>query len=126
MQPVCAAAEPEAEPESPAAEARAGPTHFQVDQTFNVKGVGTVVSGTVIAGHIDTGQNLMLGPTSSGGFVDVIITGIQRAQVLSACLHVHTHASCLACTALARWPVLAAHACYALCSDPCRLVICSC
>ena len=66
----------------------AGPTHFQVDQTFNVTGVGTVVSGTVIAGHIDTGQHLMLGPTPSGGFADVTVTGIQRAQVrIFVCEH---------------------------------------
>ena len=58
-----------------------GPAHFQVDHTFNVRGVGTVMSGTVVAGHIGAGDTLMMGPTPSGGFADVTVTGIHRAQV---------------------------------------------
>lgn len=63
------------------------PTHFQVDQTFNVRGVGTVLSGTVVSGSIGAGQSLMLGPTSAGAFADVTVTGIQRAQVRRTACH---------------------------------------
>ncbi|KAK9803002.1 hypothetical protein WJX73_009078 [Symbiochloris irregularis] len=71
---------PQETPDQAASAGKAN-THFQVEQTFNVRGVGTVVSGTVVAGQISTGQTLKLGPTQSGGFADVTITGIQRSQV---------------------------------------------
>lgn len=53
----------------------------QVDHTFVVKGVGSVISGTAVAGSIAVGQRLLLGPNSDGVFTDVVITGIQRSQV---------------------------------------------
>ena len=34
----------------------------QVDQTFDVRGVGSVLSGTVLSGQISLGQQLWLGP----------------------------------------------------------------
>ena len=71
-----------------------GQSHFQVDQTLFVRGVGTVLSGTVIAGLIDTGQKLMLGPTPSGGFADVTVSGIHRAQVLPLTAPVAAGARC--------------------------------
>ncbi|KAK9815416.1 hypothetical protein WJX72_003287 [[Myrmecia] bisecta] len=52
-----------------------------VDHTFKVTGVGSVVSGTVVAGAIAVGQELMLGPNEAGGFTRVAVTGIQRSQV---------------------------------------------
>lgn len=56
-------------------------THFQVDHTFEVKGVGCVVSGTVVIGEVAVGQKLNLGPTGEGGFREVQVTCIHRSQV---------------------------------------------
>ena len=55
--------------------------HFQVDHTFEVKGVGCVVSGTVVSGEVAVGQKLNLGPTGVGGFREVQVTCIHRSQV---------------------------------------------
>ena len=56
-------------------------THFQVDHTFEVKGVGCVVSGTVVSGEVAVGQVLNLGPTGQGLFSKVQVTCIHRSQV---------------------------------------------
>lgn len=56
-------------------------THFQVDHTFEVKGVGCVVSGTVVSGQVAVGQVLNLGPTGLGLFSEVQVTCIHRSQV---------------------------------------------
>ena len=56
------------------------PAHFQVDQSFEVAGVGSVVAGTVVAGTVRVGQRLLLGPTQRGAFAPVTVTCIQRAQ----------------------------------------------
>lgn len=56
-------------------------THFQVDHTFEVKGVGCVVSGTVVSGSVAVGQRLNLGPTGQGLFSQVQVTCIHRSQV---------------------------------------------
>ena len=52
-----------------------------MDQTFDVRGVGSVLSGTVLSGQISLGQQLWLGPADSGSFSAVSVTGIQREQV---------------------------------------------
>lgn len=57
-------------------------TQFQVDHTFEVKGVGCVVSGTVVSGEVAVGQILNLGPTGQGLFREVQVTCIHRSQVL--------------------------------------------
>ena len=54
---------------------------MQVDHTFTVSGVGTVVSGRLLAGTVTVGSHLMLGPLEEGSFSRVQVTGIQRAQV---------------------------------------------
>ena len=54
---------------------------LQVDQTFEVRGVGCVLSGTVVAGRVTLGQQLRLGPDDHGAFKDVSVTCIQREQV---------------------------------------------
>lgn len=56
-------------------------THFQVDHTFEVKGVGCVVSGTVVSGSVAVGQHFNLGPTGQGLFSQVQVTCIHRSQV---------------------------------------------
>jgi len=53
----------------------------QVDQTFEVRGVGCVLSGTVVAGRVTLGQQLWLGPDDRGAFKGVTVTCIQREQV---------------------------------------------
>eukprot|EP00884_Botryococcus_braunii_P008149 jgi/Botrbrau1/17335/Bobra.0015s0081.1 len=58
-----------------------GPLHFQVDHMYEVKGVGSVVSGTVVSGVISLGQQLLLGPSPAGTFDPVRVYGIQRAQL---------------------------------------------
>lgn len=55
-------------------------THFQVDHTFEVKGVGCVVSGTVVSGEVAVGQKLNLGPMGWDGFTQVYVTCIHRSQ----------------------------------------------
>ena len=60
------------------------PVPEQVDHTFTVTGVGTVVSGRLLAGSIRVGDQLMLGPLDSGAFTRVLVTGIQRSQVRAA------------------------------------------
>lgn len=60
---------------------QAAVTHFQVDHTFEVKGVGCVVSGTVVSGAVAIGQVLNLGPTGQGLFSEVQVTCIHRSQV---------------------------------------------
>ena len=62
---------------------------LQVDQTFDVRGVGSVLSGTVLSGQIFLGQQLWLGPSETGTFSIVAVTGIQREQVLTSLLSSH-------------------------------------
>lgn len=54
------------------------PAQFQIDDTFTVKGVGTVVSGTVLSGTIRPNDVLMLGPTRANEFDPVQIRSIER------------------------------------------------
>ena len=51
------------------------PAEFQIDDTFSVPGVGTVVSGTAVCGTIKVGESLLLGPDSTGEFQSVAIKG---------------------------------------------------
>lgn len=57
------------------------PVQFQVDQTFEVDQVGPVVSGTVVSGVIELGQQLLWGPNAYGGFNTVQVTCIQRSHL---------------------------------------------
>lgn len=66
----------------------------QVDHTYEVKGVGSVVSGTVVAGTICLGQHLLLGPSLTGTFESVCVSGIQRAQVLPISISCKISFSC--------------------------------
>ncbi|GAX84840.1 hypothetical protein CEUSTIGMA_g12261.t1 [Chlamydomonas eustigma] len=54
------------------------PVLFQVDQTYEMYGVGSVVCGTVVQGVIQAGHKLMLGPDDSGAFMHVIVKECQR------------------------------------------------
>eukprot|EP00038_Savillea_parva_P007844 m.172882 g.172882 ORF g.172882 m.172882 type:complete len:590 (-) comp13601_c0_seq1:83-1852(-) len=57
------------------------PAVFQIDETFSVPGVGTVVSGTTVTGTIHAGDTLMLGPDSTGHFQPVGFKGIHRRRM---------------------------------------------
>jgi GTPase len=57
------------------------PAEFQIDETYSVPGVGTVVSGTCLQGTISINDNLLLGPTSFGEFIPVSIRGIHRKRL---------------------------------------------
>ncbi|GLC40915.1 hypothetical protein PLESTF_001055800 [Pleodorina starrii] len=64
-----------------AAPAEAQAVHFQVDGTFEVEGVGSVVSGTLVSGMVRVGQELLLGPTAAGDFTRVVVRQLQRSHV---------------------------------------------
>lgn len=54
---------------------------FQVDEVFRVRGVGTVISGTCLAGFIRINDNLLLGPDFAGNFISVSIKSIHRKRL---------------------------------------------
>eukprot|EP00775_Hariotina_reticulata_P008727 gene8727-8908_t len=64
-----------------AAAGAATPGHFQVVHTFDVEGVGWVVSGIAVSGTFEVGQQLLWGPTSDGGFSPVTVSCIQRSHL---------------------------------------------
>ncbi|SAL95890.1 hypothetical protein [Absidia glauca] len=55
--------------------------HYQVNDTFSVPFVGTVVNGTIRSGIIHVGDKVALGPDYSGNFVATTIKGIHRKRV---------------------------------------------
>lgn len=57
------------------------PAEFQVDETYSVPGVGTVISGTCLQGIIHLNDNLLLGPDPLGHFAPVLIKGIHRKRM---------------------------------------------
>jgi elongation factor 1-alpha len=48
-----------------------------VDRTYKVTGVGAVVSGTIQAGHVEAGDELLLGPMPDGRFREVEVRSIE-------------------------------------------------
>jgi GTPase len=57
------------------------PTHFQVDGSMDIAGVGPVFSGVVISGSISIGDEVLVGPDDDGLFRNVVVSGLHRAQV---------------------------------------------
>jgi len=57
------------------------PVEFFIDGNYQVKGVGTVVTGTLLSGTVRPGQVLQLGPTKVGGFTLVQIKSIHCKRV---------------------------------------------
>ncbi|ESP04016.1 hypothetical protein LOTGIDRAFT_185412 [Lottia gigantea] len=57
------------------------PAEFQIDDTFSVPGVGTVVSGTLLQGNIRLNDNLLLGPDALGQFQPMVIKSIHRKRM---------------------------------------------
>lgn len=57
------------------------PAEFQIDDTYSVPGVGTVVSGTCLQGVIRLNDTLLLGPDALGHFVAIAIKSIHRKRM---------------------------------------------
>lgn len=57
------------------------PAEFQIDDTFSVPGVGTVVSGTLLQGYIKLNDTLLLGPDNLGQFQPLPIKSIHRKRM---------------------------------------------
>ncbi|XP_013417602.1 GTP-binding protein 1 isoform X2 [Lingula anatina] len=57
------------------------PAEFQIDDTFSVPGVGTVVSGTTLKGVIRLNDTMLLGPDSLGEFIPVPVKSIHRKRM---------------------------------------------
>lgn len=57
------------------------PAEFQIDDTYSVPGVGTVVSGTCLQGVIKLNDTLMLGPDPLGQFTQIAIRSIHRKRM---------------------------------------------
>lgn len=56
-------------------------SELQVDETFEVPGIGTVVSGLMIEGTIREGDEMLLGPDDMGHFSSVHIVSLQRHKI---------------------------------------------
>ncbi|XP_037948180.1 GTP-binding protein 1-like [Teleopsis dalmanni] len=57
------------------------PAEFQIDDTYSVPGVGTVVSGTCLQGLIKLNDILMLGPDPLGNFTPIAVKSIHRKRM---------------------------------------------
>lgn len=57
------------------------PAEFQIDDTYSVPGVGTVVSGTTLKGVIRLNDTLMLGPDPLGHFQTIAVKSIHRKRM---------------------------------------------
>ncbi|XP_036401656.1 GTP-binding protein 1-like isoform X1 [Megalops cyprinoides] len=57
------------------------PAEFQIDDTYSVPGVGTVVSGTTLRGLIRLNDILLLGPDPLGNFVPIAVKSIHRKRM---------------------------------------------
>ncbi|XP_057699770.1 GTP-binding protein 1-like [Corythoichthys intestinalis] len=57
------------------------PAEFQIDDTYSVPGVGTVVSGTTLRGRIRLNDTLLLGPDPLGTFIPIAVKSIHRKRM---------------------------------------------
>lgn len=57
------------------------PAEFQIDDTYSVPGVGTVVSGTTLKGVIRLNDTLVLGPDPLGHFQPIAVKSIHRKRM---------------------------------------------
>lgn len=58
------------------------PTEFQIDDTYAVPGVGTVVSGITLQGVVHLNDILLLGPNPLGDFQPITIKSIHRKRMV--------------------------------------------
>uniref|UniRef100_A0A672FU51 GTP-binding protein 1 n=1 Tax=Salarias fasciatus TaxID=181472 RepID=A0A672FU51_SALFA len=57
------------------------PAEFQIDDTYSVPGVGTVVSGTTLRGLIRLNDTMLLGPDPLGSFIQIAVKSIHRKRM---------------------------------------------
>jgi len=57
------------------------PPEFQIDDTYSVPGVGTVVSGTTLRGTIRVNDSMLLGPDPLGHFMPIAVKSIHRKRM---------------------------------------------
>uniref|UniRef100_A0A8B9J747 GTP-binding protein 1 n=1 Tax=Astyanax mexicanus TaxID=7994 RepID=A0A8B9J747_ASTMX len=57
------------------------PAEFQIDDTYSVPGVGTVVSGTTLRGLIRLNDTMLLGPDPLGAFISIAVKSIHRKRM---------------------------------------------
>jgi len=57
------------------------PFEFQINDTFSVPFVGTVVSGIVKSGMIHEGDSVLIGPDSLGQFTSTSVRSIERKRI---------------------------------------------
>uniref|UniRef100_A0A2P2IDC5 GTP-binding protein 1 n=1 Tax=Hirondellea gigas TaxID=1518452 RepID=A0A2P2IDC5_9CRUS len=57
-----------------------GETVFEIDETFAVRGVGVVLSGTVTSGKMSVNQAMCLGPFSDGSFKYLLIRSVHAKR----------------------------------------------
>ncbi|XP_043255526.1 GTP-binding protein 1 [Colletes gigas] len=57
------------------------PAEFQIDDTYSVPGVGTVISGTTLKGVIKLNDILLLGPDPLGRFIPIAVKSIHRKRM---------------------------------------------
>ena len=56
------------------------PAEFLIDQFFNVVGVGLVVAGTLLSGHVTLNHQLLMGPDYQGKFNAVTVKSIHHMR----------------------------------------------
>jgi len=54
-----------------------GEFRMYVDRSYSVTGVGAVASGTVMSGEVEAGDELLVGPTADGRFLEVEVRSIE-------------------------------------------------
>lgn len=69
------------------------PAEFQIDDTYSVPGVGTVISGTCLQGRIRLNDTLLLGPDPLGHFLPIAVKSIHRKRMSVAEVRVGQTAS---------------------------------
>ena len=57
------------------------PVEFLIDGFYQVRGVGIVVAGTLLAGTVVPGATLLLGPNKQGQFDPIQVKGIHHKRV---------------------------------------------
>ncbi|WP_158056149.1 GTPBP1 family GTP-binding protein [Halorussus halophilus] len=61
----------------PKTTADSGPFRMYIDRTYSVTGVGAVASGTIMSGHVEAGDELLIGPMADGDFREVEVRSIE-------------------------------------------------
>ncbi|CDW59383.1 GTP binding protein 1 [Trichuris trichiura] len=70
------------------------PPEFQIDEVYNVNGVGTVVSGMCLKGILRQNDTVLLGPDITGSFSLIRIKSIHRKRMPVVEVHAGHSASC--------------------------------